>query len=136
MEPNFIDTNVFVYHLTNNHPVYSPRCTALMEQIEAGEIIAVTAITAVDETLRVLTKAFGRARSDAAHALTRLMRHPEIGIDHREAVLDAIDFWAKQSPLSFADCYHLALAYSLRMAAIYTYDRKMGRYPGMERIEP
>lgn len=132
----FIDTNIFIYHLTNNHPDHSPRCTALMEQIEAGEIEAIAAVTSVDETLRVLTKGFGHDRPTAAHALSTLMRQPEFEIDHRSAVLDAIAFWSIQGPLSFADCYHLALTRELGMTAIYTFDKKMDRFPGVERVEP
>ncbi len=136
MVRRFIDTNVFIYHITNNHPEHSPRCTALMEQIEAGEIDAVTAVTAVDETLRVLTKAFGHDRPAAALALSTLMSQPEFDIDHRRAVLDAMDFWVGQPPLSFADCYHLALTKALGMSQIYTFDKKMDRYSGVDRIEP
>ena len=136
MTARFIDTNIFVYHLTANHPDHSPRCSALMERIEAGEIEALTAVTAVDETLRVLVKVFGYERSDAAQAMRIILSQPEIGLYHREAVLDAIEFWSENGPLSFADCYHLALTRALGMTAIYTFDRKMDHYPGVERIEP
>ena len=136
MVPRFIDTNVFIYHLTANHPEYSPRCTALMERIEAGEVEVVTAVTAIDEALRVLTKEFGHERADAAQKMAVLMSQPEIGIDHRAEVLTSIAFWAANGPLSFVDCYHLALAKALGMTEIYTFDRKMDRFPGVERVEP
>jgi predicted nucleic acid-binding protein len=132
----FIDTNIFIYHLTNNHPEYSPRCIALMERIEAGEVEAVTAVTAVDEALRVLTREFGHTRADAAKAMSTLVSQPEIQIDHRAAVLTAIAFWAVNGPLSFIDAYHLALATSLGVTEICTFDRKMDRFPGVARIEP
>jgi predicted nucleic acid-binding protein len=132
----FIDTNIFVYHLTQNHQEYSPRCTALMERIEAGDVEAVTAVTAVDEALRVLTKEFGHEREDAARAMSVLMSQPEININHRAEVLTAIDFWAFNGPLSFVDSYHLALTKALGMTEIYTFDRKMGRFPGVDRVDP
>jgi predicted nucleic acid-binding protein len=132
----FLDTTIFIYHLTSNHPEYSPRCTALMERIEAGEVKAVTAVTAVDEALRVLTKAFGHTRADAAKAMSVLMSQPEIEIDHRTTVLTAIDFWVANGPLSYIDSYHLALTKALGMTQIYTFDRKMDRFPGVERVEP
>lgn len=136
MALRFVDTNIFIYHLTANHADYSPRCTALMERIEAGEIEAFTAVTAVDEALRVLTKVFGHERWAAAEAIATIVSQPEIGIDHRHIVLHAIDLWAVNGPLSFADCYHLALTKELGMTEIYTFDRKMDRYPGVARIEP
>lgn len=132
----FIDTNIFVYHIAGDHSDFSPRCTALMELIEAGEIEAVTSVTAVDETLRVLTRAFGYSRLQAAEQVSTLMSQPEISIDYRQAVLEAIDFWVIHGPLSFVDCYHLALTKELGMTQIYTFDKKMDRFPGVERIEP
>lgn len=136
MVRSFIDSNIFIYHLTRNHPDYSPRCSALMKEIEAGSIEAITAVTAVDEVLRVLTRTFGHTRADAAEAMSLLMSQPEFHIDHRSAVLDAMDFWSVQSPLSFVDCYHLALTHHLGMTQIYTFDKKMGRHPGVDRLEP
>lgn len=136
MASRFIDTNIFIYHLTGNHADHSPRCTALMERVEARDIEAFTAVTAVDEVLRVLTRAFGHERSAAAQAMATIMSQPEIGIDHRHTVLNAIAFWAANGPLSFADCYHLALTRASGSTEISTFDRKMDRYPGVTRIEP
>lgn len=136
MVRRFLDTNILIYHLTGNHPDYSPRCTALMEQIEHGDVEAYTAVTAVDEALRVLTKVFGHQRSTAAQEVSMILVQPEIRIDHRQAVLNAITLWAANGPLAFADCYHLALTKELGMTEIYTFDRKMDRFPGVERIEP
>jgi predicted nucleic acid-binding protein len=132
----FLDSNIFIYHITGNHPDYSPRCHTLMDEVEAGQIQAVTSVTAVDEVLRVLTRTFGNSRRDAADAMSTLINQPEFDIDYRQAVLDAITFWGGQGPLSFVDCYHLALTKELGLTQIYTFDKKMDRFPGVERIEP
>lgn len=52
------------------------------------------------------------------------------------AVVDALGFWAGQPAFDYADCYHLALTRQLGMTQIYSYDKKMDRYPGVERVEP
>ncbi|MCA9834709.1 MAG: type II toxin-antitoxin system VapC family toxin [Thermomicrobiales bacterium] len=136
MNPAFLDTNIFVYHLTNNHPDHSPRCSALLAEVEAGALRAYTSVTAIDETLRVLTKAFGHDRAAAGEMFSLMLTPPDIQIDHRDAVLNAIEFWTQQSPLSFVDCFHLALTAELGLSEIYSFDKKMDRYPGVERIEP
>jgi hypothetical protein len=46
------------------------------------------------------------------------------------------NLWSTQGPLSFADCFHLALTRQLGMTRIVTFDQKMDRYPGVERVEP
>lgn len=132
----FIDTNVFIYHLTDNHPEFSPRCSALLGDVEAGRIQAYTAITAIDETFRVLSRTFGISREASGAMFTAILELPSIQIDHRSAVLQSIEFWQRQPPLSFVDCYHLALAAEMGMTQVYSFDKKMDRFSGVERIEP
>ena len=132
----FLDTNIFIYHLTSNHADYSPRCSALLAEIEVGKIRAHTSVCAVDEALRVLTKVFGHDRKISGDMFKLLLEIPNIHLDHRPAVLDAITFWQEHSSLSLVDCYHLALTKELEMTQIYTFDKKMDRYPGVERVEP
>lgn len=136
MNAAFLDTNIFIYHLVQNHSDYSPRCSALLARVEAGKLRAHTSVTAIDETLRVLIRTFGHERIAAAEMLTLMLTPPDIQIDHRDAVLNAISFWSQQPPLSFVDCYHITLATELGLGTIYTFDKKMDRYPGVERIEP
>jgi predicted nucleic acid-binding protein len=62
--------------------------------------------------------------------------NPGISTDHPEAIQQALRLWAREGPLSFPDCFHLALTRQLGMTRIVTFDQKMDRYPGVERIEP
>jgi predicted nucleic acid-binding protein len=75
-------------------------------------------------------------RDVATKALVGVIELPGFLMAHKSAILDALRFWVEQPALDFADCYHLALAKSLGFDAIYTFDRKMDRYPGVERVEP
>lgn len=51
-------------------------------------------------------------------------------------IRDAVDAWSRTGRVSYVDCYILALTKHFGMSEIYTFDKKMGRYPGVERIEP
>ncbi len=75
-------------------------------------------------------------RADAAHQITVLLSLQGIVAATKAELLVTLDYWPRQSPLSFADCYHLVTTKSLGLDAIYSFDKKMGRYPGVERIEP
>ena len=136
MTKAFIDTNILVYHLIQNHESFSPRSTALLDDLAAGRTTATCASTVIVETVYVLEKGFLVPRSDAHSALKSIVNIAAIEFDFREALLAALDFWNSQGPLSFADCYHLALTREQGLEAIYIFDKKMGRYPGVERIEP
>ncbi len=136
MTAGFIDTNIVIYHLAKNHPDHSPRCSEYLEQLSLGKRSAVSSVTVVVEATYILDKLFGLPRADIAPALAAVVKIAEIQFEHRQAILDALVFWSANSPLSFPDCYHLALTKSLGLDAIYTFDRKMDRYPGITRLEP
>lgn len=71
-----------------------------------------------------------------ADVLIEILHFPGVVTDNLGALVNALELWRTQGPLSFADCYHLALTKELGMTQIYTFDKKMDRYPGVERIEP
>lgn len=131
-----IDTNVLLRYLLGDHVEHSPRASALMLAVRRGNERIFCPDTVIFEALHVLQGLAGLPRSDIAAALTNLIRLPGFVMTDKDAVLDALAFWADQSPLDFAHCYHLALTRALGMTAIYTFDRKMDRYPGVERVEP
>lgn len=55
---------------------------------------------------------------------------------HKSAIKEALALWQEHSALDYADCCHLTLTKALGMSRIYTFDRKMNRYPDVERVKP
>ncbi len=130
------DTHVIIYHMMGNHPVYSPRCDELFLALQSGNVTAYGAITVVSEAAYVLEKGFRIPRADIARALGDIVSMPAIQWDSREPLIEALQFWGSRGPLSFTDCYHLAISKYLDIGCVYAFDKKMGRYPGVTRIEP
>ena len=131
-----VDTNVFLRHLLDDIPDHSRRANLLFASIMTGELRVYAPATVFLETSHVLTRAKGVPVTDAARALSTMLGYTGLETDHPEALDTALQLWAAQGPLSFADCFHLALTQQLGMSCIYTFDRKMDRYPGVERVEP
>jgi predicted nucleic acid-binding protein len=131
-----IDTNVILRHLLNDHPVHSGRASALFLSVRQGKMLVFCPDTAIFEALYILTGIAGAPRTAAAPPVAELIASPGIQMENKEAVQDALRFWVDQPALDFADCYHLALTKALGLEAIYTFDRKMDRYPGVARLEP
>jgi len=73
---------------------------------------------------------------DLADTLLEVLAFPGVRADHPEALKAALTLWANQGPLSFADCCHLALTKSRGLETVFSFDRKMDRYPGVARVEP
>jgi len=132
----FLDTNVIVRHLLQDHPDHSSRSSQLIANIADGIVNVTISDTVVFEAVFVLNQIYKISRGDISGELSALLNIPGISTDSKAELLVTLQYWARQSPLSFADCYHLVLAGSLGLNAIYSFDKKMGRYPGVERIEP
>ena len=131
-----IDTNILLRHLLQDHENHSPRASALMQAVRKAEARIFCPATVIFESIHVL---HGRARiprADVSWALSNLIALPNFVTGQESVVKAALEFWVNQSPLDYADCFHLALARELGMTQIYTFDRKMDRFPGVERIEP
>lgn len=135
-EITFIDTNVLIYHLIQTDHEASQASHELFARLRSGSEMAFVSSTVVFETVHVSQTSYGVPKHLIADTLADVLRLAGLQTDHEAALLDALAFWREQGPLSFPDCFHLALARQLGMARIYSFDRKMDRYPGVERIEP
>lgn len=132
----FLDTNVLVRHLVQDIPDHAARSTALMEAVAAGRVRIRLPDTVVFETIFTLQRTYAVPKADIHNELSALLDHPGVILDHKQAVLSALGFWRDVGGLSFADCYHLALAADLGFTEIHSFDKQMDRFPGVARVEP
>ena len=131
-----IDTNILLRHLLQDHDDHSPRASALLRAVRAGDVRIFCPATVIFETIHVLHGRVKIPRADVSRALANLIALPNFIMEQEAIVTAALEFWVAQSPLAYADCYHLALTKALGMSGIYTFDQKMDRYPGIARVEP
>lgn len=131
-----IDTNILLRHLLQDHDDHSPRASALLLDVRKGQQKIFCPAAVIFEAIHILHDRAGLPRNKIAWALTNLIELPNFVMSDERVVVAALDFWLEQSPLDYADCYHLALTKALGMTEIYTFDKKMDRFPGIERVEP
>lgn len=131
-----LDTNVICRHALDDHEQHSPRAKVLFERIAQGEIHVFCPATAIFEAIYILSDRNESPRSDVAGYFATIVQYPGFHLEHPQSIRAAFNLWAANPALDFADCYHLALTRELGMTQIYTFDKKMNRYPGVERIEP
>lgn len=131
-----IDTNVICRHALQDHDDHSPRANRLFDMIANGKEEVFCPDTAIFEVIHILHKLNGAPRANVSHHLNMIMNYVGFQVEHFEAMTRALDFWVSQPRLDFADCYHLALAQELGMTQVYSFDKKMDRYPGVERVQP
>ena len=132
----FIDANIFLRHLTQDHPDHSPRATAFLQRIEAGTQRARTSETVVFETVFTLEKQYRQPRATIRSILVSLLALPQLVLPGKRRLRRAFALYVAYPALSFADCAHIALMERLQLVDLASFDRKMSRVPTINRQEP
>jgi uncharacterized protein len=132
----FLETNVFVRHLTGDEPNHSPRATAFFDRIQRGELMVRTADTVVFETVFTLQSYYRVPRNAIRDGLLPVLELPGIVLPGKQRYREMFDLYLAHPSISFADCYHAVLAKQLGLTAIVSFDRDFDRLPGVTRIEP
>ena len=137
MSEPFIDADVIVRLLTGDEPRKQERAAALFERLERGDLRLRTPVTTIADVVYVLSspRLYALPRDQVADVLRALVRIPGFLVDHRAAVLGALDLFA-EIPLDFGDAL---IASSMALAGetvVYSYDRDFDRLPALARQEP
>lgn len=133
--PAFLDTNVLLRHLLQDIPAQSPRATALIERIEAGEFRVRLTETVIFETVFSLQRTYKRKPRAIRGALLPILELPGVGLPQKARFRRAFDIYVNRK-LPFADAYHAALMADLGLTEIYSFDTDFDRLPGISRREP
>jgi predicted nucleic acid-binding protein len=131
-----LDTNILARYLLDDIPEHTTRAKQLLRSASIGEVELFIPASVFIELSHLMIRGRSIPRPRVAQALYGLLRLQGLHIQERDSIADALEFWRSTGGLSFVDCYHLALTKELGMTQIYTFDKKMDRYPGVERIEP
>jgi predicted nucleic-acid-binding protein len=136
MNSCFVDTNILLRHLLQDHSDHSPRASRLIAHIADQALVAYISETVIFEVVFTMTSTYSVPRSLSRELITALLGMPNLVLATKEDMVEALRLWVEESPLSFADCYHLVRTKSLGLTEIYSFDKKLGRYPGVTRVEP
>lgn len=131
----FLDTNVLLRHLANDHPDHSPRATEYLLAVERGDLKVRMADTVVFETVFTLERSYRYLKARIREGLLAILRLPGIVLSAKGLLERAFDLYVEHS-LSFGDAYHAALMERWGLTEIVTFDRGFDRIQGITRTEP
>jgi uncharacterized protein len=131
----FLDTNIFLRHLLNDHEDHSPRSTAYLERVERGEFRVQTADTVVFEVVFTLQSFYRQPKDLIRDLVLPLIELPGIELPGKPLFRRAFSYYVDQN-LPFADAYHAALMERAGIAEVVSFDRHFDRVGGIQRIEP
>ncbi|MBI4496522.1 MAG: PIN domain-containing protein [Chloroflexi bacterium] len=130
----FLDTNILLRHLRQDHPLLSPQATAILARIEQGELQVRTSDIVIFETVYTLQRSYQQPRDRIAEALLPLIDLPGIVLPGKRHYRKVFALY-RASALGFADCYHVVLMQRLGITEVLGFDTDFDRIPGLQRRE-
>ena len=130
----FLDTNVLLRHLRQDHPIHSPKASAILKRVERGELEVRTSDLVVFETVFTLERGYRQRREAIADKLVGLLELPGIELPGKRLYRRVFELYLG-TRLGFADCYHAALIEHTGGTEILSFDRDFDSVPGLTRRE-
>ena len=131
-----IDANVILRFLLGDNAHQSPIAHRTFQAIERGDVRAETTATVILEAIHVMTSVYKMDRTHVADRMSRFLTIDNLAIEHRAALVEALDLWLTYKRLSFPDSFHLVLTNKTKHKTIVSFDRGLDRcLPGVMRVE-
>jgi predicted nucleic acid-binding protein len=137
MEPHpFLDTNILVRLIAEDHVEQVRQARELLVAVERGDTPVITSDTVIFEAVYTLQSVYKFDRNLIAAALQTIISLGHLHIEGKARYRDVFALYVSRRGPSFADCYHAVLARELSSGKIFSFDRGFDRIPGVNRIEP
>jgi predicted nucleic acid-binding protein len=131
----FIDSNVMLCHLHGQHPEHSPRSTALLDQVERGELQAQLSDIVIFETVFTLERHYKTPKAQIRNSVLALLDLPGLVLQGKRRYIRIFDFYVDYN-ISFGDACIAAEMEHHGATEVYSFDRQFNRVPGITRLEP
>lgn len=135
MAPPLLDTNLFLWHLRQDHPDHSPRATAFFAKIEDGEVQARTTDLVIFEAVFTLQRTYKQPKAAIRDALLPLIELQGIVLPGKRRYRRVFELYIRHN-ISFADAFHAVLLGQLKLPEVISFDEDFDRIPGVKRREP
>lgn len=124
-----VDTNVLVRLVVGDDP----------EQARAAERFTASGAwashLALAEAAWVLDAVYGRTAEQIAIAIDTLLNHKDLTLQDPDVVAAALEQFRQHPALGFSDCLVLETARKSGHLPLGTFDRRLARLPGAERLQ-
>ena len=131
----FLDTNVLLRHLADDHIEHSPRSSVFLARIERGELSVRIADSVVFETVFTLQTHYKRTRNVIRSAVFPIIELPGIVLPAKSRWKRAFDLYVGTT-LSLVDAHLVATMEDLCVDTIVSFDKGFDKIAGITRIEP
>lgn len=123
MNSIFVDTNVFLRFLTNDHPAKARRAEKLFRDAIGGRVSLTTSVLVIAEIVWTLESFYKLGTAEIADKVEKIMNTPNLQCDESSRILLALDAYVHQN-IDFIDAYHAFYMKDRELTRVATYDRK------------
>jgi uncharacterized protein len=131
----FLDTNILLRHLRQDHPQHSPKATALLRQIEQGQLRIRLSDIVIAETVFTLQRTYRVPKADIARALLPLIGLPGIVVSGKRRFKAMFDLYVRLN-IPFPDAYQAIQMRQAGSTHIYSFDGDFDKIASLTRLEP
>ena len=135
MAEPFLDTNIFLRHLTGQPHTQAQRATDYFHRIEKGEIRAITIDVVIFEVVYTLQKTYRLPKKEISAALLPLIDLPGIALSGKKQMHEVFELYVTRN-LPFADAYYIVTMKKMRIHTIVSFDADFDGIAGITRVEP
>ncbi len=123
-----LDTNVLVRYLVADDKRQFEIAKALIESVTNDDLLFVPISVSI-ELEWVLRSRYDLSKGSVLTTFIQLLESREIQFQDESSIEVALNLYS-DSNADFADCFHIAIAYSNDMEPLLTFDRKASKVPG------
>ena len=136
MDSYFLDTNILIRHLTQDHKDLSPIATQIFDQISEGEFTAHLTTLVLHETTYVLEKIYNTTRKIIASNLITILKFNHITVLDlsNQAAINALKDYSK-TKVDFPDCVYKQLCLENRLKLL-SFDHHFVQHGGCKVLGP
>lgn len=129
-----IDTNVILRYLIPDNEELFAKAEAIMDRVSQGELTINCDPVILSEAVFVLTKHYGRSRSEVFAALDPILQSDYVLMTDKPRYIRALEIFAA-TQAHFGDACACAAALESCDGKLFSFDRKLSSVEGINRIE-
>ncbi|KKQ77065.1 MAG: putative ribonuclease VapC [Parcubacteria group bacterium GW2011_GWA1_38_7] len=133
----FVDTNIFIRFLTNDHPTKARKCFELLGNANQGKIKLQTTESVISEIVYILSskRLYNLPRVDITQKLMPVLKISKLAIPQKRTLMKALEIYVDYK-IDFEDAILIANMYRTKTKEIFTYDEGFEKIPQIKRLKP
>jgi len=120
-----IDTNILVRYYTDDAPALTDKAQKIIDQAAPRSLFLDRLVIA--ELTYVLKKLYKFNKGDIANILQSLLADARFVFGDRDLTSETIALFEQEKPLSFEDCWLLALKRQHKVTNVVTFDQQLNK---------